>query len=118
MFLQALATDYDGTIADHGGVSEATVAALEQIKESGRKLILVTGRELPDLQKVFDRLDLFDIAVMENGALLYFPQSGEERPLGDPPSPAFVAALEQRGVKPLSVGRIIVATWEPHQAEA
>ena len=115
MYLQALATDYDGTIAEHGGVSETTIAALEQIKESGRKLILVTGRELPDLQKVFDRLDLFDIAVMENGALLYFPQSGEERPMGDPPSPAFVAALERRGVAPVSVGRTIVATWEPHQ---
>jgi hydroxymethylpyrimidine pyrophosphatase-like HAD family hydrolase len=115
MYLQALATDYDGTIADHGGVAETTIAALEQIKESGRKLILVTGRELPDLQRVFDRLDLFDIAVMENGALLYFPQSGEERPIGDPPPPAFIAALEKRGVAPLSVGRTIVATWEPHQ---
>lgn len=115
MFLQALATDYDGTIAEHGGVTEATIAALEQIRDSGRKLILVTGRELPDLQRVFDRLDLFDIAVLENGALLYFPQSGEERPLGEPPAPTFVAALQQRGVAPLSVGRTIVATWEPHQ---
>jgi hydroxymethylpyrimidine pyrophosphatase-like HAD family hydrolase len=115
MFLQALATDYDGTIAAHGGVAETTIAALEQIRQSGRKLILVSGRELPDLKQVFDRLDLFDIAVLENGALLYFPQSGEERPLGDPPAPALVAALEQRGVTPLSVGRTIVATWEPHQ---
>ena len=115
MYLQALATDYDGTIAEHGGVSDATIAALEQIRESGRKLILVTGRELPDLKLVFDRLDLFDMAVMENGALLYFPQSGEERPLGDPPAAAFVAALERRGVSPISVGRTIVATWEPHQ---
>jgi hydroxymethylpyrimidine pyrophosphatase-like HAD family hydrolase len=32
------------------------------VRESGRKLILVTGRELPDLQRVFDRFDLFDIA--------------------------------------------------------
>lgn len=115
MYLQALATDYDGTIADHGAVSEKTIAALQEVKDSGRKLILVTGRELPDLQRVFDRLDLFDIAVLENGALLYFPQSGEERPIGEPPSPAFVAALEKRGVTPLSVGRTIVATWEPHQ---
>jgi HAD superfamily hydrolase (TIGR01484 family) len=52
---------------------------------------------------------------MENGALLYFPQSGQERPMGDPPSPAFVAALKKRGVGPISVGRTIVATWEPHQ---
>lgn len=115
MFLHALATDYDGTIAEHGGVPESTIAALEKVRESGRKLILVTGRELPDLERVFDRLDLFDLCVMENGALLYFPVSGEQRPVGAPPSPEFVAALEKRGVTPLSVGKAIVATWEPHQ---
>ena len=48
----ALATDYDGTIAQHGDVTEATRQALNRWKETGRKLILVTGRELPDLQKV------------------------------------------------------------------
>ncbi|WP_439601149.1 HAD hydrolase family protein [Devosia sp.] len=115
MYLQALATDYDGTIADHGDVAGSTIAALEQVRESGRKLILVTGRELPDLQQAFDRLDLFDVAVVENGALLYLPQSGEERPVADPPSADFVAALQRRGVSPLSVGRTIVATWEPQQ---
>jgi hydroxymethylpyrimidine pyrophosphatase-like HAD family hydrolase len=115
MFLQALATDYDGTIAEHGGVLETTITALEKVRESGRKLILVTGRELPDLERVFDRLDLFDICVMENGALLYVPVTGEQRPVAAPPSPEFVEALQKRGVAPLSVGKTIVATWEPHQ---
>lgn len=115
MFFQALATDFDGTIADDGVVDTATIKALQKVRESGRKLILVTGRELPDLKHVFDRLDLFDICVMENGALLFFPQSGEERPVAPPPSEDFVKALKQRKVAPLSVGRTIVATWEPHQ---
>ena len=30
--------------------------------------------------------------------------------------PDLIAKLKKRGVKPLSVGRSIVATWEPHQA--
>ena len=53
MYVHALATDYDETIADEGVVLEATQAALAQLKETGRKLILVTGRELADLKLVF-----------------------------------------------------------------
>jgi hypothetical protein len=111
----ALCTDYDGTIAHHGKVDAATIAALEELRASGRKLILVTGRELDDLQSVFDRLDLFDRVVAENGALIYRPAKKEERVLGEAPSAAFVAALRNRGVERISVGRSIVATWEPHQ---
>jgi len=115
MYFMALATDYDGTLAEDGRVSDATIAALESFRETGRKLIMVTGRELPDLKRVFDRLDLFEKVVVENGALLYTPATEEERPLSLPPAQEFVAALEQRGVEPLSVGRSIVATWEPHE---
>ena len=111
----ALACDYDGTLAHHGVVSEETLAALERVRDSGRKLILVSGRELEDLQKTFSRLDLFERAVLENGALLYNPATREEKVLGERPPAEFVSRLEQRGVGPLSVGRVIVATWEPHE---
>jgi HAD superfamily hydrolase (TIGR01484 family) len=111
----ALCTDYDGTIAHHGKVDAPTIAALEELRASGRKLILVTGREIDDLQTVFDRLDLFDRVVAENGALLYRPATKEERVLGEAPAAAFVEALRKRGVDRISVGRCIVATWEPHE---
>ena len=117
MRFHALATDYDGTIAHHGKVDEATIVALERAKKSGRKLVLVTGRELPDLLTVFPRIDLFDKAVMENGATVYDPKTKETRLLAEPPPPSFAAELKARGVGPISVGRVIVATWEPHQAE-
>ncbi|TJV09003.1 MAG: HAD-IIB family hydrolase, partial [Mesorhizobium sp.] len=110
----ALATDYDGTLAHDGIVVEKTLAALERFKKSGRKLILVTGRELPDLKRVFPELGVFDKVVAENGALIYTPASEEERAISPAPAPKFVASLKKRGVKPLSVGRSIVATWEPH----
>lgn len=45
----ALATDYDGTLAHHGVVDGPTLEALRRLKESGRRLVLVTGRELPEL---------------------------------------------------------------------
>ena len=115
MPIRALATDYDGTIATHGTVDSDTLAALRRLRDAGGTLILVTGRELPQLKQVFPDLDLCHMVVAENGALLYTPASGKERPLCEPPEESFVRALKQRGVKPLSVGRVIVATYEPHE---
>jgi HAD superfamily hydrolase (TIGR01484 family) len=115
MYFVALATDYDGTLAHDGRVKAATIEALKEVKRSGRKLILVTGRDLPDLQRVFPEVDLFDLVVAENGALLFNPAKKEEVPLAEPPSPEFVARLRELGVTPLAVGRTIVATWEPNE---
>jgi len=67
------------------------------VKASGRKLVLATGRELPDLLNVFPEIGLFDLAVVENGALLYNPATGEGRLLGEAPSAAFVEELRRRG---------------------
>jgi HAD superfamily hydrolase (TIGR01484 family) len=113
--IRALATDYDGTLASHGVVDASTLAALERLKASGRALLMVTGRELPDLRSVFPALDLFDAIVAENGALLYRPGRGEE--LLAPAAPAaLVDALRRRGVEPLAVGRAIVATLRTNEA--
>lgn len=117
MHYLALAMDYDGTIADDGIVDELTFAALERLRGSGRRLILITGRELTDLQQVMPRLDLFDLVVAENGALLYDPANHEERTFGDAPPPAFVERLRELGVAPLWVGRAIVATREANEGK-
>src|SRR5690242_2307431 len=110
-----LACDYDGTVAHHGRVDDQTIAALERVRASGRKLLLVTGRLLDDLMSVFPRVDLFDRVVAENGALLYRPAAKEQKVLGEPPPDAFVDRLRQAGVTPLGRGHVIVATWEPHE---
>ncbi|MBV9784601.1 MAG: HAD-IIB family hydrolase [Acidisphaera sp.] len=115
MHYVVLATDYDGTVAHDGVVDEPTLAALERLRAASRRLILVTGRELPDLQRVMPRLDLFDFVVVENGALLYRPETREEQPLVEPPPPRFVERLRELAVDPLSVGRVIVASWEPNE---
>ncbi len=112
----ALATDYDGTLAKDGVVSDSTVRALHLLRDSGRKLILVTGRQVGDLKTVFPRLDLFQRVVAENGALLYRPASKEEKLLCERPPQAFLDELERRAV-PFSVGRAIVATNVPHDTE-
>jgi HAD superfamily hydrolase (TIGR01484 family) len=110
-----LATDYDGTIAHHGLVDESTLEALRRFKESGRKLLMVTGRELSDLFNTFAHAELFDRIVAENGALIYRPATKEEKILAQPPPPEFAAMLRERGVASLSVGRVIVATNEPYE---
>ena len=109
-----LATDYDGTIASHGRVSQETIDALVAVGESGRKLVLVTGRELPDVLQVFPQADIFDRIIAENGALLYRPERKEELLLAEAPPQEFVTRL-QRQIPDLAAGRVIVATGEPNE---
>jgi len=111
----ALATDFDGTLAQDGRVDAPTIEALKRLAASGRTLVLVTGRELDDLRRVFDATSLFDRLVVENGAVLHRPSTGETRVIGAPPPPRFVDELERRGVTPLSVGASVVATWHPNE---
>jgi HAD superfamily hydrolase (TIGR01484 family) len=111
----ALATDYDGTIATGGRIGEPTFAALQRLRQAGRKVLLVTGREIDDLARVCPRLEAFDLIVAENGGLLYFPESKREVALAPPPPSEFIETLKTRRVSPLSVGRVIVATWQPHE---
>jgi hypothetical protein len=89
---------------------------------------------LDDLQTVFSHLELFDWVVAENGPVLYQPSTQQERLLADRPAAEFLRVLSDRIYHAehlpeqslsqefarlrddslLSVGRVIVATWEPH----
>jgi hydroxymethylpyrimidine pyrophosphatase-like HAD family hydrolase len=111
----ALACDYDGTLAHDGRVGDATVAALERLRATGRRLLLVTGRELDDLLGIFPHVGFFERVVAENGALLYDPSGKREELLAPPPPEAFLQELRAKGVHPVSVGRAIVATWKPQE---
>ena len=115
MKCQVLACDYDGTLAHDGVLDEATAAALDRFRASGRRLVLVTGRELPDLINVCQVLDRFDWIVAENGALLYRPSDRFSRLLCAPASAALAQKLAEARAQPLSVGRAIIATREPHE---
>jgi hydroxymethylpyrimidine pyrophosphatase-like HAD family hydrolase len=111
----ALAADYDGTLATDGVVDRDTVEALRRLAATGRKLILVTGRQLGDLRHAFPQASSFDAVVAENGAVLYRPQSRETRVLAPPPPSQFVEALQRRGVAPLWLGLVVVATVQPNE---
>jgi hypothetical protein len=111
---EVLAADYDGTLAHHGVVNPKTLAAIMRLRASGKKLVLVTGRELDELKHIFSNIDLCDLVVAENGALLYWPGTGKIKLLGEPAPSAFAEKLKAKGV-PVAVGRVIVATVEPHE---
>lgn len=134
----ALATDYDGTIARDGVVDDDTLAALKQWRSAGRKLVLISGRQLDDFLAIFQPIELFDLLVVENGAVLYNPATRTEKYLSDPPPTAFVEQLRQaveaadantqesdefgRAIHDryglVSQGRVVVATWQPHSVIA
>ena len=113
----ALVSDYDGTLAHDGVVADATIKAIEHLLQSGRRLILVTGRELPDLQRVFPRMDLCERVVAENGALIYNPATREKRTLAKRPPQKFLDDLQRRGFSNVSAGEVIVATWHPYETQ-
>ena len=115
MRYMALAADYDGTLASDGAVYPETVAALERLVASGRKLILVTGRILPELLDIFPQISLCELVVAENGGVLYRPATKEVTLLADAPRSAFLEEVQRRAVQHLSLGHVIVATRVPYE---
>lgn len=118
MRFQALATDYDGTLAEDGRVAEEVWESLKKLRESGRKPILVTGRQLEDVRSVCPQLDRFDSIVAENGGVLYSPVTGEQRLLAPAPPPELIHSLRKRGVRHLEIGQTLLGTVRPHETEA
>ncbi len=115
MRYMALACDYDGTRAQSGRLTERTIEALNRLRLSGRRTILVTGRILEDLLRVCPDLSIFDAVVLENGAVVYWPATRESTQLCLTPPRSLAEALENRGVEPLVQGRVLLATWRPHE---
>ncbi len=118
MQFHVLATDFDGTIAEHGVVPQSTFDALHRVKDSGRHLILVTGRRLEPLVDLIPDLTLFDLIVAENGVLLFNPHTQEEKLLAAAPPEELFTRMRERGVDRLEQGRVIVATWRPFETIA
>src|SRR5262245_26169562 len=111
----ALACDYDGTLATNGRVPGQVLDALEDFRRSGRVLLLVTGRTQDALLSVFPEARLFSRLILENGAVVVHPETGQTDVLAPRPPDEFAGRLRARGVAPLAVGRVIVASIAPHQ---
>jgi phosphoglycolate phosphatase (TIGR01487 family) len=105
-FVQAVALDLDGTLAD-GGLSSEAVAAVRAGRDSGLAMVLVTGRIKAELEAEFPKLaGEFDVVVAENGAVLVL--GDEVRDLARPVDVALADQLVERDV-PVRRGRVLLA---------
>lgn len=111
-----LVCDYDGTLATDGVVNPPTLKALQAVLASGRKLLLATGRQLPEVIEIFPQVSLFAWIIAENGAVVYETATRHSQVLAEPPPDEFLRLLEERGIEPISRGRVIVATTSNHAA--
>src|SRR3954463_9744033 len=95
---RALIVDFDGTIATLGQVAPATVAALRRVRDSGRTLIMATGRILPELLENFPEVHIFHRIVAEDGALIYDPTTRSEEVLAQAPPKELHEALAKQKI--------------------
>jgi hydroxymethylpyrimidine pyrophosphatase-like HAD family hydrolase len=105
--LAIMALDYDGTVA-RGDVLDPSVRdAIAAARSRGIAVLLVTGRTLDDLRRVSGGLHLVDGVIAENGAVIYFPDSGRRSTLAPQVPEAFLAELRIRGI-PFAAGQCLV----------
>lgn len=113
-----LAAGFDGTLARDGRCDERCIDALRELSATGRKLILVTGRELRRLLEIFPEARLFDYIVAENGAVLHRTATRHSDILGQAPPEILLQELRRRRVEPLYVGSSIITTLAVHLEQA
>lgn len=113
----AVAAGFDGTLARDGRCDARCIETLRALAATGRKLILVTGRELRELLEIFPEVRLFDYVVAENGAVMHRPTTRESEILAQAPPEILLQELRRRHVTPLSVGSSIVRTVQANEAE-
>ncbi len=112
-YFRAVAIDFDGTLSEHERPREDLLAALAEVRESGRRLVLVTGRIIADLRHVFpDFAGCFDMVVAENGAVLH--RDGISRGLGAPVPFELDQPLVERGVT-FQRGHVLLACDAEHE---
>lgn len=105
-----LAAGFDGTLARDGRCDERCIDALRGLSATGRKLILVTGRELRRLLEIFPEARIFDYIVAENGAVLHRTATRQSEILGQAPPEILLQELRRQRIAPVSVGSSIITT--------
>lgn len=77
----ALITDFDGTVvklcSGNSQVDDSTVKVVQQAIKSGKKIACATGREWALAKIIIDRLQLQDPCIIEGGARIVDPKTGQ-----------------------------------------
>lgn len=96
---RVLALDLDGTIAVDDAIEVDVLAAIQEARDAGLMVVLVTGRALSDLDALLPTRASFDAVVAENGAVLRLPTLPAPILLCPTPDPRFLAELTRRGIR-------------------
>lgn len=107
MKLSVLALDYDGTVTRDDRLDPSVRSAIAAAREAGIVVLLVTGRILQELERVAGDLHFVDGVIAENGAVLFFPDSGYTATLAPTVPEHYVAELQRQGIA-ACVGRCLV----------
>lgn len=107
MKLAAVALDYDGTITTGDRPDESVRETIAALRSSGVLVLLVTGRILRELVRVAGDLHFVDGVVAENGAVVYFSETGHTSTLAPTIPDAFLRELGRRGI-PFEAGQCLV----------
>jgi hydroxymethylpyrimidine pyrophosphatase-like HAD family hydrolase len=106
-FVQAVALDLDGTLTTAGVIGVNVLAAIDECRDRGVVIVLVTGRIWSELEHDFPGLvKHLDAVVCENGAVLRL--NGEVHPLAPAVDRALVDALRSRDIG-FRTGEVILA---------
>jgi hypothetical protein len=79
--VRVVAADVDGTVTIGGRITPATLAMFEQLRDSGRHVVLVTGRSAGWGAALARYLPGISGVVAENGAVLILSGDGETEPV-------------------------------------
>lgn len=107
MKFHVAALDYDGTIATHDVLNRTVRQVIGELRQSGRYVVIATGRILSDLERIAGDLRFVDAVVAENGAVIAFPSEGHVIALGNRPPEPLLQALDRRRIR-FAVGQCVV----------
>jgi hydroxymethylpyrimidine pyrophosphatase-like HAD family hydrolase len=106
---RVLALDFDGTIAVDGALHADVAAAIQEARNAGLLVVLVTGRILGDLDALSGSPPVFDAIVAENGAVLTLPDVPSPILLSHEPDPRFLNELGRRHIRHRSGASVVEA---------
>ena len=110
--VRTIAVDFDGTVASEGHFSPAAAAAIEEVREAGFKVVLVTGRIFEELTRVAPSIaHRFDLVVAENGGVAV--RHDRVIPLAEPVDEGLVRELTSLGTN-IRRGHVIAALSGSH----
>ena len=71
--VSAIITDFDRTITDKPGIIDEKI--LKELDSLNKPLILVTGRAIKYVKRLYRKFPIWDCIIAENGSYVYFPSS-------------------------------------------